>query len=65
MPPVFYGRSVATKATAGEVQDDKQQEQDDDDDPKHFHPAWCAGGRSAFRAPREFATWLFLPEYKL
>lgn len=38
---------MATKATAGEVQNNKQQDQDEGDDPKHFHPAWCAGGQSA------------------
>lgn len=36
---------VTTKATDGEVQDDKQHDQNQTDDPKYFHPAWCACDR--------------------
>jgi hypothetical protein len=33
---------VDTKASAGQVQNDKQHDQDNADEPKHFHPARCA-----------------------
>jgi hypothetical protein len=41
---------MATRAvftTADDQDNDKQHDHDEGDEPKHLHPAWCAGDRTA------------------
>ena len=52
---MFQEEGIATyamtaKIYAHEMQNDNQKDNCEEQDHKHFHPAWCAGGRGGIGA---------------